>query len=66
MKQPVKSNRYEWTILILLAILWGTVGLDRLVIVYLFPVIVPQFHLTNAQAGAITSALALAWHLRLG
>ena len=42
-------------------ILWGIVGLDRLVIVYLFPIIIPKYNLTNAQAGAITSVLALTW-----
>jgi predicted MFS family arabinose efflux permease len=56
-----RSKSYEWKIVITLAILWGIVGLDRLVIVYLFPIIIPLFKLNNTQAGAITSILALTW-----
>lgn len=55
-----KSN-YEWKMVFLLAILFGIVGLDRLVIVYLFPVLMPELHLSNTQAGAIASVLALTW-----
>lgn len=56
-----RPKSYEWKIVILLAILWGTVGLDRLVIVYLFPILIPEFGLNNAQAGALTSVLAMTW-----
>lgn len=56
-----RPKSYEWKIVILLAILWGTVGLDRLVIVYLFPMLIPEFGLNNAQAGALTSVLAMTW-----
>ena len=47
----------------LLAVLFGIVGLDRLVIVYLFPILIPELGLSNTQAGAIASVLALTWAL---
>ncbi|WP_321893249.1 MFS transporter [Paraburkholderia tropica] len=52
---------YEWKMVIFLAVLFGIVGLDRLVIVYLFPVLLPELKLNNTQAGAIASVLALTW-----
>lgn len=57
----VKPKGYEWKIVLILSLIWGMVALDRLAIVYLFPVIIPEFNLSNAQAGAITSILALTW-----
>lgn len=59
--KPEKDTRYEWSIVVLLAVLFGVVGLDRLVIVYLFPVLMPELGLNNTQAGAIASVLALTW-----
>lgn len=52
---------YEWKILLVLALLFGIVGLDRFVVLYLFPVIVPELGLNNMQAGAIASVLAFTW-----
>ncbi|GAB7263169.1 hypothetical protein DZS_49830 [Dickeya ananatis] len=46
---------------IMLALLFGVVGLDRLVVVYLFPILIPALGLNNLQAGAIASVLALTW-----
>ncbi|WP_321954148.1 MFS transporter [Paraburkholderia bannensis] len=51
----------EWKLVALLTALFGIVGLDRLVIVYLFPVLIPELKLNNTQAGAIASVLALTW-----
>ncbi|WP_042270917.1 MFS transporter [Paraburkholderia heleia] len=59
--KPEKDTGYEWSIVVLLAVLFGVVGLDRLVIVYLFPVLMPELGLNNTQAGAIASVLALTW-----
>lgn len=56
-----RPKGYEWKIVLILSLIWGMVALDRLAIVYLFPVIIPEFNLSNAQAGAITSILALTW-----
>lgn len=56
-----RTKGYEWKIVLVLALIWGTVSMDRLVIVYLFPVIIPEFNLTNTHAGAIASILAITW-----
>jgi len=50
---------YEWGIVILLSLLFGTVMLNRLAIVYLFPFIIAEFKITYTQAGALTSILAI-------
>ena len=55
--------RYEKRMVFVLALLFGVVGLDRLVVVYLFPVLIPALGLSNLQAGAIASMLALSWAL---
>lgn len=56
-----EENRrgYEWRIVILLAILWGFAAMDRMAITYLFPQIVPELKLSNAQVGMLTSFVAL-------
>jgi MFS family permease len=51
---------YEWGIVTLLALLGGIVMMNRLAIVYLFPFIIPEFKISYAQAGALTSILAIA------
>lgn len=58
-----RPKGYEWKIVLVLSLIWGMVALDRLAVVYLFPVIIPEFKLSNAQAGAITSILAITWAL---
>jgi len=50
---------YEWGIVILLALLGGIFMMNRLAIVYLFPLIIPEFKMSYAQAGALTSILAI-------
>ena len=55
------SKRYETGLVVLLFLTWGTVFLDRMSLAYLAPFIVPEFHLSHAQVGLLTSALALAW-----
>lgn len=57
----MKERSYEWKLVLLLAVLFGIVGLDRFVVLYLFPVIVPELGLNNVQAGAIASVLAFTW-----
>ena len=52
---------YEWKLVLLLALLFGIIGLDRFAVVYLFPVIVPELDINNTQAGAIASILALTY-----
>ena len=54
-----KKISYEWGIVILLAFLGGVFMMNRLAIVYLFPFIIPEFKMSYAQAGAVTSILAM-------
>lgn len=58
-----QNRRYERTLVSLFFLAWGFVFLDRLVISFLFPIIVPEMNLTNAQVGQIgfvtTAAFAL-------
>lgn len=61
--KTVGDSAYEWKMVWLLAVLFGIVGLDRLVVVYLFPILIPELGLSNTQAGAIASVLALTWAL---
>lgn len=62
MNQHAKIG-YEWKILILLAMIWGISALDRMAITFLFPQIVPELKLSNAQAGMLTSVLALTYSM---
>lgn len=62
-QQSLGDSAYEWKMVWLLAVLFGIVGLDRLVVVYLFPILIPELGLSNTQAGAIASVLALTWAL---
>jgi MFS family permease len=50
---------YELGVVVLLALLWGIVMMNRLTIVYLFPLIIPEFEISYAQAGALASILAI-------
>jgi MFS family permease len=50
---------YELGIVILLALLFGTVTLNRLAIVYLLPFIISELKINYAQAGALTSILSI-------
>jgi predicted MFS family arabinose efflux permease len=54
-----RPRSYEFTIVSLLALLWGILILNRFSIMYLFPFIIDEFKITYAQAGALTSILAL-------
>jgi predicted MFS family arabinose efflux permease len=58
MEKPEKSH-YEFGIVVLLALLWGILILNRFSIMYLFPFIIDEFKISYAQAGALTSILAI-------
>ena len=60
-----RSARYEYVIVGLLALFWGTVGLNRFGIGMIFPVIVPEFQLAGWQAGLYPGPeeFARSWHL---
>jgi MFS family permease len=59
MERPVATR--AWIVLALLTGFWGLVGLNRLGIAYLFPVIVPEFHMADWQAGLLISGTSLTW-----
>src|SRR6516164_1247147 len=58
-----RSARYEYVIVGLLALFWGTVGLNRFGIGMIFPVIVPEFQLAGWQAGLLISGTSVTWAL---
>lgn len=51
----------DWTTIVLMALGFGLVGIDRFMISTLYPVIAKDLRLGYADIGAITGALALAW-----
>lgn len=57
------SRRAEWTTVIAMALVWGFVGLNRIGITYLFPILRPLFHLQFVQIGLLISGTSLTWAL---
>ncbi len=57
------SQRSEFAQVLILALGFGLVGIDRFMISTLFPVIAKDLHLDYADIGTITGALAIAWGL---
>jgi MFS family permease len=53
--------RYENKLLIILALGWGFLFLDRLAINYLMPFIIVDIDLTNTQIGFIAAAFSVTW-----
>jgi MFS family permease len=53
--------KYEWKAVLLLSFGFGLVGIDRFMIMPLFPVMMKDLHLDYQDLGHITGALALAW-----
>ncbi|GAC1389912.1 MAG: MFS transporter [Variovorax sp.] len=52
---------YEWKAVTLLCLGFGLVGIDRFMILPLFPVIAPDLKLDYQDLGQITGILAIAW-----
>lgn len=52
---------YEWKIVTLLCLGFGLVGIDRFMILPLFPVIAPELKLNYQDLGQITGILAITW-----
>lgn len=50
-----------WGLLLLLTLMYGFVGLNRVSIAYVFPLIIPAFHLQYWQAGLLVSVTSGAW-----
>jgi predicted MFS family arabinose efflux permease len=55
------SRRYEITLLVLLVLFWGSVGLNRVGIGFIFPKIVPEFHMAQWQVGLLVSGTSVTW-----
>lgn len=55
------DTSYEWKAVLLLSIGFGLVGIDRFLIMPLFPVIMKSLHLNYQDLGRITGVLSLGW-----
>lgn len=55
------DTQYEWKAVLLLAIGFGLVGLDRWIITPVFPVIMQELHLSYQDLGNAVGALAIVW-----
>lgn len=55
------DTQYEWKAVALLAIGFGLVGLDRSIIMPLFPVMMKDLNLNYQDIGNISGVLAIAW-----
>ncbi|KDR27159.1 MFS transporter [Caballeronia zhejiangensis] len=60
---PDWDTAYEWKIVTLLSLGFGLVGIDRFMIMPLFPVLMKELRLDYQDLGHITGALAIAWGL---
>ncbi len=56
-----RDGNYEWKTVALLCLGFGLVGIDRFMILPLFPVIAPALQLNYQDLGQITGILAVAW-----
>lgn len=61
--EGVQAPRREFAIVLLMALGFGLVGIDRFLITTMFPSIAKDLHLDYADIGIITGALAFAWGL---
>ncbi|MBO0704136.1 MAG: MFS transporter [Candidatus Dormibacteraeota bacterium] len=59
--QSSRSSAYPWALLGLLTGFWGLVGLNRVGIAYLFPILNPLFHLQYWQTGLLVSGTSFTW-----
>nr|WP_315192186.1 MFS transporter [uncultured Albidiferax sp.] len=57
------DTRYEWKAVTLLCLGFGLVGIDRFMILPLFPVISKELNLNYQDLGQITGVLSIAWGL---
>ncbi|RKE76993.1 MFS transporter [Rhizobium sp. AG855] len=57
----VPDTRYEWKAVTLLSLGFGLVGLDRFMVIPMFPALVKDLGLNYQDLGHITGALAITW-----
>ncbi|GGA46102.1 MFS transporter [Paenibacillus physcomitrellae] len=55
------STAYEWKVVLLMAMGFGLVGLDRWIITPMFPVMMGDLHLDYQDLGNIIAVLGLSW-----
>jgi MFS transporter, ACS family, hexuronate transporter len=56
-----RPRHYEFTLISLLVLLWGSVGLNRVGIGAIFPEIVPAFHMKYWQTSLLISGTSVTW-----
>jgi MFS family permease len=56
-----RSGRYEFMLMTLLVLFWGSVGLNRVGIGVIFPEIVPEFHLAYWQTSLLVAGTSVTW-----
>jgi MFS family permease len=56
-----RSGRYEFILMALLVLFWGSVGLNRVGIGVIFPEIVPEFHLAYWQTSLLVAGTSVTW-----
>ena len=61
MERGFRQKGYENWLVVIFAFLTGVAMLDRMIVGFLLPAIVPDLQLQMWQAGAITSALSVGW-----
>jgi len=61
--QRREGQVYEWTLVVSLALMFGFVGLNRVGIGYVMPLVVGEFHLQFWQAGLLVSGTSVGWAL---
>ena len=61
MKPPSKGWGYENTLVLVNWFIWTFAVMDRLLIAYLFPILVPEFNLSFAQVGLLIAVTSLMW-----
>jgi len=54
-------SRYHWSLLGLLTGFWGLVGINRLGIQFVFPFIIPEFHLSVTQVSLLVTGTSFTW-----
>ena len=57
------NTGYEYAVVAINWFIWGFVALDRLLIAYLFPWVVPDLKMNFTQAGLVMSVLGICWSL---
>lgn len=57
------SGTYEFILMALLVLFWGSVGLNRVGIGVIFPEIVPEFHLAYWQTSMLVAGTSVTWAL---